>query len=65
LLEETPDASLEEVQRVTAALFALPIAPGLARPVLLSCPGLDLEEVTEDETESAISERNKLFHPQK
>jgi hypothetical protein len=33
-LEETPDASLEEVQLVTAALTALRRAPELARPVL-------------------------------
>jgi hypothetical protein len=33
-LEETPDASVEEVQLVTAALAALPKAPDLARPVL-------------------------------
>jgi hypothetical protein len=33
-LEETPDASLEEAQLVSAALTALPRAPELARPVL-------------------------------
>jgi hypothetical protein len=33
-LEETPDASIEEVQLITAALSALPKAPELARPVL-------------------------------
>jgi hypothetical protein len=33
-LEETADASLEEVQVVTAALASLPSAPELARPVL-------------------------------
>jgi hypothetical protein len=32
--EETPDASLEEVQLVTAALAVLPKTPELARPVL-------------------------------
>jgi hypothetical protein len=33
-LEETPDASVEEVQLVTAALSALRATPELARPVL-------------------------------
>jgi hypothetical protein len=33
-LEETPDASLEEVQLITAGLATLPRAPELARPVL-------------------------------
>jgi hypothetical protein len=33
-LEETPDASIEEVQLVTAALSALQAAPEVARPVL-------------------------------
>jgi hypothetical protein len=33
-VEETPDASLDEVQLITAALAALPRSPELARPVL-------------------------------
>jgi hypothetical protein len=33
-LEETPNASLEEVQLVTAGLAVLPRSPALARPVL-------------------------------
>jgi hypothetical protein len=33
-VDETPEVTLEEVQLVTAALAALPRAPGLARPIL-------------------------------